>query len=128
MAVLTHLVYNIINVLIYIYDVRSMRLDKNVSKETLVTRKKHFLWGQLSLVIGGIGTLFVLNFYLGITPNVPFYHLFIPFPIGIIGFVIGAIGLARYEDRISLYAVVYNFILAVSPLLYWPIGLLIFGP
>ena len=103
-------------------------MDNNVSKETLVTRKRHFLWGQLSLVIAGIGTFFPLNFYLGITPNVPFYDLLIPFPIGIIGFIIGVIGLARYEDRISLYAVVYNFILAVSPLLYWPIGLLIFGP
>jgi len=103
-------------------------LDNNVSKETFITKKKHLLWGLLSLVFGGIGTFFFLSFYLEIIPNVPFYYLFIPFPIGIIGFIIGAIGLVRYDDRISLYAVVYNFILAVSPLLYWPIGLLIFGP
>lgn len=93
-----------------------------------VEEEKSSLWGCVSIGIGIIGTLFVLNFFLSIIPNnFQGQQLFWASEIGFIGIFFGVVGLIRRKDRLSFYGTINNFILIIFPFAFWTIGTFIEG-
>lgn len=89
---------------------------------------KSSLWGCVSIGIGIIGSLFILNFFLSIVPNnFQGLQLIWASEIGFAGIFFGIVGLIRRKDRFSLYGTIINFVLIIFPFAFWTIGTFIEG-
>ena len=98
-------------------------------KEEQAIDKKNIL-GVFSVCIALIVLLLILNWFFKITPfqklqGMPI--LVAPF-ISIFGVILGIIALKKSPNIISKSGFIGNAFLIVSSLLYWIVGVLVFGP